>query len=125
MGGWSPERPVPARDARGSCAGNEIRIETRKQKRPARRSPGEAELFTVSILHCTPVSPRIKKTFCCQQKTGSYPVDNIAMKIALRTVNRARIARFAINKNFRAAQRGESCAGLFRSSARGPDHQQD
>jgi hypothetical protein len=73
-------------------------IKTRKQKCPARMFPGEAQLFTVSVLHCTPVSPRVKKTFCCQQKSGSHPVDSIAYDVAPSAMKSRRIRLLPIHK---------------------------
>jgi hypothetical protein len=70
LGDWSPERPVPTRGREQSRAGNECMNETRKRKRPARTSPGEAQLFTVSILHSARFFSRVKQICRYQQNGG-------------------------------------------------------
>jgi len=83
--------------------------ETRKRKRPARMSPGEAQLFTVAVLHTTPICCAVKKTFCRQQKTAAHPVDSIASEIALCAVTRAPVAHFTVPKKIRDASCDKAC----------------
>jgi hypothetical protein len=78
--------------------------EMRKRKRLARMSPGEAQLFTVAVLHSTRIFSAVKKTFCRQQKIGSYAVDSSATEIVLCTVARAPIADFDVPKKNRDRQ---------------------
>jgi hypothetical protein len=55
-----------------------VEMKTRKQKRPARMSPGEAELFTVANLHYAPICARVNHEYALSTEAGGYPVDQWA-----------------------------------------------
>jgi hypothetical protein len=96
LGGWSPERPV-RHAVGGAVCQNEIgtcalakattrHLRMRKRKRPARTSPGEAQLFTIAILHSARFFPRVKKMYRYQQNGGSYPVDSASANAAAHSI---------------------------------------
>lgn len=106
-------------------------LQTRKRKRPARTSPGEAQLFTVAILHSAGFFPRVKQMFCCQQTSSSYPVDSASANVAACAVKWARVANVVspqfflrarprhapiISADLRASARDQRRGGRLRSN---------
>ena len=109
----------PFRHAMGEVVGRKrIREnETRKRKRPARISPGEAQLFTVAVLHTTRIFSAVKKAFAVNRKSV-HMLSTAARRRSCFATWHGRMSQISMSpKNFATRSRNKSCCGCCSAPA--------